>query len=122
MIMSILNVNVHTMTVTKCKSDKCMGLRCRRLSADLLAWEDIQQVSSDRVLRIDNEEFRGNVFLTNAFGATPDFSQVPKLRFYEPGWVHLSTISVSTDGTPWIMCMCDDKCGKCTDHQKSPPL
>lgn len=117
--MSILNVNVHTMTVTKCESDKCMeeSLRCRQLSEDLLAWEDINQVSNDRILRIDTDEFRGNVFITNALGGPPNFLEVPKLRFYESGWVHVSTVSMSGDGTPWLMCVCDDRCAKCTDHE-----
>ena len=117
--MSILNIDVHTMTVQKCKSDECMeqSLHCRQLSPILLVWEDINRTSEDRILRITNDEFRGNVFITNTFGTTPDFTLIPKLRFYEPGLVHVTTISLSVDGTPWIMCACDDNCGKCTDRE-----
>lgn len=109
------------MTVKRCNPDDCMEacLRCRQLSPTLLAWEDINRMSEDRILRIEDEEFRGNVLLTNALGAMPDFKLIPKLRFYEPGLVHVSTISLSDNGTPWIMCVCNDKCGKCTDSDVS---
>ena len=115
--MPILSVNVDTMSVTICDSKECMepSLVCRQLLLNLLVWEDTDRVSKDRVLRIGRDEFRGNVFLTDALGATPDFTQVPKLRFYEPGLIHVSTISLSANGTAWIMCDCDDRCGKCSD-------
>jgi hypothetical protein len=108
-------VDVHTMSVSGCADDQMIleSLQCTKISADLLAWEDVKQLCEDRILRIDEHDFRGKVFITDANRTHPNPQLIPTLRFYVTK--NILSIRVAADETPWIMCECADRCGACMD-------
>lgn len=115
--MSILGVDVHSMSVRSFRAEALVGksMRCTQVADDIMVWQQINEEHAHRILRMNEYEFRGKVFLTSADGGQPDFLSIPHLRFYELDFKHVSTICVAADGTPWISCDCEQSCGTCTD-------
>lgn len=118
----MLKIDVHRMMATTVEHPPVGRMLTRHhIDDNTVAWADEREAATDRQVRLRQHTFAHTVYLTNVFGTAPDYTLLPPLRFYSISETHLCTVHMSADGTPWIACACDDRCGVCADTEAAAP-